>query len=719
MNSNYQDKIATKLKIQSRQVLAVQELLADGSTVPFIARYRKEITGSLDEVAITKIRDETIRMIELDKRREAVIKSITEQGKMTPELLQKIQAAEAMSTLEDLYLPFKPKKRTKATVAKEKGLEPLAQLIYKQDNTNPNSEAQKYINKKKGVETVEDALQGARDIIAEWVSEDAATRKMLRSYFWENADISSKVNERKAKSKQTTLSEASAEDVHKYRDYFDWSEPLKLIPSHRYLAIVRGEKAGFLKVTIAPAADPAITQIQRLHVKNSSQSARQVRVACMDAYERLLQPSLESEMHQMAKEKADAVAIQVFADNIRELLLAPPLGNKRVLGVDPGFRTGCKVVVLNEQGALLEYKQIFPMESAVAAAKDLKGMIDTYKIQAIAIGNGTASRETEEFVRKLGLGSSIQIVMVNESGASIYSASEVAREEFPDKDVTVRGAVSIGRRLMDPLAELVKIDPKSVGVGQYQHDVDQTKLKASLDDVVMSAVNRVGVDVNTASKQILTYVSGLGPQLAANIIKYRSEHGAFKSRSEVKKVEKMGPKKYEQAAGFLRIRGARNPLDASAVHPESYAIVEKMAKDLGVTVKDLMANADIRRKIDLDTYVSDKVGMPTLRDIMAELEKPGRDPREQFEAFQFADGIKEIEDLKVGMTIPGIITNVTAFGAFVDVGVHQDGLVHISHLADRYIKDPNEVVKVQQKVKVKVLDVDPQRRRIALSMKTA
>jgi len=708
MNINHVSNISQKLNISNRQVESVLQLLQEGSTVPFIARYRKEMTGSLDEVVITSIRDNSIKMIELDKRKEAVLKSIQEQGKLTPELEKKVQEAQSMTVLEDIYLPYKQKRRTKAIVAKEKGLEPLAQLIYKQEGIQPQTEAEKYINKEKGITTVDEALQGARDIIAEWINEDIKTRSTLRTLFLEEAIITSK---------QKIIRKDKVEEINKYKDYFEWSENLKNIPSHRLLAILRGQREGFLIVKVAPSETDAIKKIEIIHIKNNSQSARQVRIALLDSYERLLQPSLESEVLTLAKEKADTVAIKVFTDNVRELLLSPPLGEKAILAIDPGFRTGCKVVALDRYGSLLEYVQIFPMEEAVKAMSQIKELIKKYKIEAIAIGNGTASRETETFIRQIGLPSTIVIIMVNESGASIYSASDVAREEFPDKDITVRGAVSIGRRLMDPLAELVKLDPKSIGVGQYQHDVDQSKLQDSLDDAVMSVVNSVGVDLNTASKQILTYVSGLGPQIASNIIKYRNEHGPFKSRAELKKVEKMGAKKFEQSAGFLRIQNAKNILDSSAVHPERYTLVEKMAKDLGISIELLIKNEELRKKIRLENYVNEEVGLPTLRDIVSELEKPGRDPRKKFEAFQFAKDICTVDDLKIGMKLDGIVTNVTAFGAFVDIGVHQDGLVHISQLADSFIKDPNLFVKVQQQVKVKVVSIDAKLKRISLSMK--
>ncbi|MEL6558130.1 MAG: Tex family protein [Bacteroidota bacterium] len=700
--------IAGELSISSRQVQATVELLDEGGTVPFISRYRKEVTGSLDEVAIAAIRDRIEQLRELDKRKEFVLKTIKEQEKLTPELEKAIKEAETLTKVEDLYLPYKPKRKTRATQAKEKGLEPLAIEILKQGNISVEEFAEQFISKEKGVETIEEALKGARDIIAEQINEDSEIREELRELFLNTAVITSKVLTGKE------------EEGQKYKDYFDMSEKLKNIPSHRLMAMRRGEKEMILSLDIAPDSDEAQTIIDKKYISGNKPSSEQVALAAKDAYKRLLKPSLETDSRLNSKKNADGEAIKVFAENLVQLLMAAPLGQKRVLALDPGFRTGCKLVVLDEQGKLLEHTAIYPNEPQRKVAESgavVEHYVDKYKVEAIAIGNGTASRETERFVKNLKLPKNVLIVMINESGASIYSASEVAREEFPDHDVTVRGAVSIGRRLTDPLAELVKIDPKSIGVGQYQHDVDQTALKNSLDETVMSCVNRVGVELNTASKQLLTYVSGLGPSLAENIVKFRNENGAFRSREDLKNVPRLGGKAFEQAAGFIRIRGAENPLDTSAVHPESYWIVEKMAEDLSVSVTDLMTTDQVRKKIKLDQYVTDTVGLPTLRDIVEELSKPGRDPRAQFEAFSFQDGVEEISDLRPGMKLPGIVTNITKFGAFVDVGVHQDGLVHLSEMANRFISDPNEVVKVQQKVEVTVLEVDASRKRISLSMK--
>jgi protein Tex len=704
MSEKHIQQIATELQIGKNQVNSVANLLNTGATVPFIARYRKEQTGSLDEVAIMSIRDRLAALEELDSRRETILKSIKEQGKLTPELEKKINEALTLSALEDIYLPYRPKRRTRATIAKEKGLEPLAQFIFEQKHIAEEKEAEKYIDTEKEVNTIEDALSGARDIIAEWISESAEARAAMRDLFLKKAKVSSKL-----------LKGKDAEAI-KYKDYFDWSEPLDKIPSHRLLAIRRGEKEGFLSMDISPEEEDAIRILDRQFLKGS----KQVEMAIKDSYKRLLQPSIETEIRVLSKTKADEEAIRVFAENLKQLLLASPLGQKTTLAIDPGFRTGCKVVALDKQGNFKEYATIFPFErnKLQEAEHTILALCDKHKIEAIAIGNGTASRETEQFVKSLKLPKEIITVMVNESGASVYSASDVAREEFPDKDVTVRGAISIGRRLMDPLAELVKIDPKAIGVGQYQHDVDQNKLKTGLDDVVISCVNNVGVEVNTASKQLLTYVSGLGPQLAQNIIEYRKENGAFSKREELKKVPRMGDKAYEQAAGFLRIKGAKNPLDESAVHPERYDLVKTMAKDLGCEVKDLIVKPELRKQINLQKYVSENVGLPTLNDIIQELAKPGRDPREEFEIFSFDDAVHKPEDLKIGMKLKGVITNITAFGAFVDIGVHQDGLVHVSHMSDKFISNPNEVVKVQQKVEVTVVEVDLNRKRIALSMKT-
>ncbi|MES2377181.1 MAG: Tex family protein [Bacteroidota bacterium] len=707
MTTHYK-KLAAEFSIAEKQVIATVELLDGGATVPFISRYRKEVTGSLDEVQVAGIRDRIQQMRELDKRREAILNSLTEMGKLTPELQAQINAAETMVLLEDIYLPYRPKRKTRASIAREKGLQPLADLLFAQNKFDVEAEAEKYISEEKGVASLEEALGGARDIIAEHISEDVEVRTKIRGLFLEKGSFKSKV---------ITGKEATG---IKYKDYFEWEEPVKSAPSHRILAMRRGEKEEILFLDVLPPEDEAIDQLEKAFISGDNTAADQVKQAITDGYKRLLRPSMETEVRLITKKKADEEAIRVFAENARQLLLAAPLGQKRTMAVDPGFRTGCKVVCLDEQGKLLEYTAVFPHTGAgqaKEAEKTIQHLFEKYSIQAIAIGNGTAGRETELFIRKLNLPGA-EVVMVNESGASIYSASEVAREEFPDKDVTVRGAVSIGRRLMDPLAELVKIDPKSIGVGQYQHDVDQNKLQASLDDTVISAVNAVGVELNTASKQILSYVSGLGPQLAQKIVEYRDENGAFKHRDQLKKVPRLGDKAFEQAAGFLRIHNAENPLDASAVHPERYPLVAQIAKDKGCTVNDLMRDDKLRQSIPLQKYITDTVGLPTLTDIMAELAKPGRDPREKFEAFSFTEGINSITDLKAGMKLPGIVTNITAFGAFVDIGVHQDGLVHLSQIANRFIKDPNEVLKVQQQVEVTITEVDVARKRIALSMKT-
>jgi uncharacterized protein len=703
------EQIAKEFSLQIKTVKAVATLLQEGSTIPFIARYRKEMTDSMDEVMIANIRDRLEQLDELDKRREAIISSIEKQGKLTVELMQSIVAAETLAELEDIYLPFKPKRKTRASVAKEKGLEPLAQKILEQEKFDPEEFAKSFIDSEKGVANLQEALEGARDIIAEWVSENPDTRKRVRELFWSEGTLDAKVLKGKEGEGQ------------KYKDYFEWKEPIAQTPSHRLLAMRRGEKEGVLALDIFPPEEMAIGSIERQFVKSENAAGEQMKLAIKDSYKRLLRPSLETEIRMESKMKADEEAIKVFADNLKELLLAAPLGQKNVLALDPGFRTGCKVVCLDRQGKLLHHDVIYPHEPQRETARSaalIKSLCDKYEIEAVSIGNGTAGRETEAFVKAIGLNNKIVIVMVNESGASVYSASDVAREEFPDKDVTVRGAVSIGRRLMDPLAELVKIDAKSIGVGQYQHDVDQTKLKHGLDDTVMSCVNSVGVEVNTASKELLSYVSGLSPALAKNIVEYRNQNGPFKDRESLMKVARLGEKAYEQAAGFLRIQQAENPLDASSVHPERYALVQQMATDLGCGVKDLMTSAALRKQLDLQKYVSEKVGLPTLNDIIKELEKPGRDPRKEFEVFSFTDGVNSIGDLKLGMRLPGIVTNVTAFGAFVDVGVHQDGLVHISHLADKFVKDPKEVVTVQQKVMVTVVEVDVPRKRVGLSMKS-
>jgi protein Tex len=712
MNEAHIFKIAGELKVQPRQVVATAKLFAEGATVPFIARYRKEATGSLDEVAITSIRERLLGLAELDQRREAILKSLEERSLLTHELKSALGKAETVTALEDIYQPYRPKRRTRATIAKEQGLEPLADILFDQQSTaDPLAEAKAFVSAEKGVETVETALAGARDILAERVSDDARARAQLRELFWSQAIVKSKVISEKQ--------EAGA----KFKDYFDWSEPLAKIPSHRMLAIRRGESEGFLMMRITPPEDEALRLIEPIFVTSRGPAADQVRLAVEDSYKRLLGSAIEVEVRIESKKRADVEAIRVFSENLRELLLSSPLGQKNVIAIDPGFRTGCKVVCLDRQGKLLHNEVIYPTASSSGeireAAEALLGMVRKFQIEAVAIGNGTAGRETETFVRALKLPASIPIVMVNESGASIYSASEVARQEFPDQDLTVRGAVSIGRRLMDPLAELVKLDPKSIGVGQYQHDVDQMALKRSLDDVVMSCVNGVGVELNTASKQLLGYVSGLGPALAASIVAYRNEHGPFKSRTDLKCVPRLGPKAFEQAAGFLRIRDGEHPLDGSAVHPESYELVNRMTRDLSCSVKDLMRDAGLRQKIQLPKYVTEVVGLPTLTDILSELAKPGRDPRQQFEVFTFQAGVEKMEDLRPGMKLPGIVTNVTAFGAFVDIGVHQDGLVHVSQLSDRFVKDPSEVVKVHQKVMVTVTEVDLPRKRIALSMKAA
>lgn len=705
---NHYSKIASELGIREKQVSSTAALLDEGATVPFISRYRKEVTGTLDEVQVAAVRDRLQQLRDLEKRKEAIVKSIEEQGKLTDELTKKIAAAETMSLLEDIYLPYKPKRRTKGTVAKERGLEPLATLIYSQENPAPETAAKSYLDAEKDVNTIEEALQGARDIIAEWINEDAEVRKQLRHLFIEEGKFVSKVIPGKE------------QEAIKYTDYFDWEEPIKTAPSHRVLAMRRGEKELFLMLDTGPGEKEALLLIEKKILKGDNSSTDQVRLAVKDGYKRLLKPSMETEVRVFAKKKADEAAIKVFTENLRQLLLASPLGEKAVLAIDPGFRTGCKVVCLGRQGQFLQNETIYPNEpqkKTMESGALVKYMVEKHGIEAIAIGNGTASRETEAFINSLGLPKEVLVVMVNESGASIYSASEVAREEFPDFDLTVRGAVSIGRRLMDPLAELVKIDAKSIGVGQYQHDVDQNALKNSLDDTVMSCVNGVGVEVNTASKQLLTYVSGLGPSLAQHIVAYRDENGPFKSREEIKKVPRLGEKAFEQAAGFLRIRNGVNPLDGSAVHPERYGLIKLMADDMGVAVSTLIKDDQLVQKIPLEKYVGEEVGLPTLRDILEELGKPGRDPRSRFEVFRFEDGINEIKDLKIGMVLPGIVTNITQFGAFVDVGVHQDGLVHLSQLADRFIKDPNEVVSVNQKVKVTVMEVDIARKRIGLSMK--
>ncbi len=709
MNDLHITTIAEELSLDPAGVHAVAALLEQAATVPFIARYRKEATGSLDEVAVTAIRDRLGQLAELDARREAIRKSLDQNGHLDEALGARIDAAATLAELEDIYLPYRPKRRTRATVAREKGLAPLAEALFAQTGIDPQAAAGAFIDPEKEVPDAEAALAGARDIIAETISEDAAARTRLRDYFAEKAEF------------RTTVAAGKEVEGAKFKDYFDWTEPAATAPSHRILAMRRGEAEDILNLRLVPPEDGALAILNRLFVKSDAPDGMQVASAVQDGYRRLLSRSMETELRLTTKRRADAEAIAVFAENLRQLLLAPPLGPRRVMGVDPGFRTGCKTVCLDRQGKLLHHETLFLHTSEAqreASARRARAMVAEFAIEAVAVGNGTAGRETEAFFRGLDLPSEVVVVMVNESGASIYSASETARQEFPDLDLTVRGAVSIGRRLMDPLAELVKIDPKSIGVGQYQHDVDQTALKQALDDVVVSCVNAVGVDVNRASAQLLTYVSGLGPRLAANIVAHRDASGPFATREDLKSVARLGPKAFEQAAGFLRIVGGGNPLDASAVHPERYPIVAAMAADLGCQVTDLLSDADLRRRIDVHRYVTADVGLPTLNDILAELAKPGRDPRSRFEPFAFAGGVEKIEDLVVGMRLPGIVTNVTRFGAFVDVGVHQDGLVHVSQLADRFVRDPAEVVHVQQKVMVRVLEVDLARRRIALSLRS-
>ena len=705
----FSQMIAAELKLPAHRIANTLKLLQGGATIPFISRYRKEATGGLDEVQIGDIQTRYEKLCELSKRKETVLSTIEEQGKLTPELKSRISACWNATELEDIYLPFKPKRKTRAETARAKGLEPLALLLMMQKENNLAAKVRNFV--KGEVKDEEDALKGARDILAEQISEDERSRNLMRNQFQRQAIIQSKV----VKGKETE--EASA----KYRDYFDFCEPLKKCSSHRLLALRRGESEGVLKVTIFPEdEDMCNERLQRLFVRANNACAHQVEEALTDAYKRLLKPAIETEFAALSKEKADEEAIRVFAENLRQLLLAPPLGQKRVMGIDPGFRTGCKVVCLDAQGTLLHNEAIYPhppkSEYAQAARKIVK-LVEQYKIEAIAIGNGTASRETEQFVTSQRYDREVQVFVVSEDGASIYSASKTAREEFPDYDVTVRGAVSIGRRLMDPLAELVKIDAKSIGVGQYQHDVDQTKLKASLDQTVESCVNLVGVNVNTASKHLLTYVSGLGPTLAQNIVDYRTENGPFESRRQLLKVPRMGAKAYEQCAGFLRIPQAKNPLDNSAVHPESYPIVEQMAKDLNCTVADLIKDKELRSKIDLKKYVTDTVGLPTLTDILQELDKPGRDPRQKIQVFEFDKNVRTLDDLQEGMELPGIVTNITNFGCFVDIGIKENGLVHVSQLADRFVSNPADVVRIHQHVRVKVMSIDHERKRIQLTMK--
>lgn len=705
----FSQMIAAELKLPAHRIANTLKLLQGGATIPFISRYRKEATGGLDEVQIGDIQTRYEKLCELSKRKETVLSTIEEQGKLTPELKARISACWNATELEDIYLPFKPKRKTRAEAARAKGLEPLALLLMMQKENNLAAKVRNFV--KGEVKDEEDALKGARDILAEQISEDERSRNLMRNQFQRQALIQSKV----VKGKEAE--EASA----KYRDYFDFCEPLKKCSSHRLLALRRGESEGVLKVSIFPEdEDMCNERLQRLFVRANNECAHQVEEALTDAYKRLLKPAIETEFAALSKEKADEEAIRIFAENLRQLLLAPPLGQKRVMGIDPGFRTGCKVVCLDAQGTLLHNEAIYPhppkSEYAQAARKIVK-LVEQYKIEAIAIGNGTASRETEQFVTSQRYDREVQVFVVSEDGASIYSASKTAREEFPDYDVTVRGAVSIGRRLMDPLAELVKIDAKSIGVGQYQHDVDQTKLKASLDQTVESCVNLVGVNVNTASKHLLTYVSGLGPTLAQNIVDYRTENGPFESRRQLLKVPRMGAKAYEQCAGFLRIPQAKNPLDNSAVHPESYPIVEQMAKDLNCTVADLIKDKELRSKIDLKKYVTDTVGLPTLTDILQELDKPGRDPRQKIQVFEFDKNVRTLDDLQEGMELPGIVTNITNFGCFVDIGIKENGLVHVSQLADRFVSNPADVVRIHQHVRVKVMSIDHERKRIQLTMK--
>ena len=718
MNDRHIRTIASELSLSTHRVAETAALLDGGATVPFIARYRKEATGSLDEVAIAAVRDRMEQLAALDDRRASIFSSLDERGLLTDELRARIEGAETMAALEDIYLPYRPKRRTRATMARERGLEPLAALLFAQGDIDPETEAVAFVDPEKDVHTVEDALAGARDIIAEWVNEDAGARERMREYFAAHSVVAARM----VSGKET--------EGAKYRDYFNWSEPAATAPSHRILAMRRGESEGFLSFRVTPPEEGALGILDTFFVKGDTPASRQVRLAVHDSYGRLLGPSMETEIRAEMKKRADAEAIRVFAENLRQLLLAPPLGEKTVLAVDPGIRTGCKVCVLSRQGKLLHHEVIYlhvpyvcthtrgPLQSEARereAADTVRKLVRDFSVEATAVGNGTGGRETEAFLRKTV---DIPVVMVNESGASVYSASEEAREEFPDHDVTVRGAVSIGRRLMDPLAELVKIDPKSIGVGQYQHDVDQGMLRRGLDDIVAICVNRVGVELNTASPHILSYISGLGPKLARNIVAFRDNHGPFRSREELKKVTRLGEKAFEQAAGFLRIRNGAHPLDSSAVHPESYPVVHRMARDLGCTVTGLMRDESLRNRIDLSRYVTDTVGIPTLSDIMEELARPGRDPRDRFEPFSFDEGVHTIEDLRVGMKLSGIVTNVAAFGAFVDIGVHQDGLIHKSQLADRFVKDPAGVVKIGQRVTVTVVEIDLERRRISLSLRS-
>ncbi len=705
MDAKHLQIISDQLSISYKKIQNTTELLAEGATIPFIARYRKEATGSLDEVQLTEIKTQIQKLEELEKRRLSILKSIEEQGKLTDELRQKILSIYNLTELEDVYLPYKKKRKTRASVAKEKGLEPLAKAIFEQRNQNAESLASNFLTDK--VSTTDEALQGARDIIAEWINEDEKARNKVRFSFRRNATIRSKV----ARGKET--------DGAKYSDYFDFEEPLKKCPSHRLLAIRRGEEEGFLRVSIAPDEEETIYHLEKLILKGHGKSTEQVKEAIADCYKRLLSSSIETEFRNLAKEKADNEAIEVFVENLKQLLLSPPLGQKRILAIDPGFRTGCKLICLDQDGSFLHHSTIFPhppQSLEYEAIQKLETLADRYKIEALAIGNGTAGRETLAICKKCNFDNPVELFIVNESGASIYSASEIAREEFPDLDLTVRGAISIGRRLMDPLAELVKIDPKSIGVGQYQHDVNQNQLKQSLDRVVESCVNSVGINLNTASKHLLTYVSGLGPMLAQNIVNYRSENGLFQTRADLKQVTRMGEKAFEQCAGFLRIRHAKNLLDNTAVHPEAYHIVRQMASDLNASVEDLIKNAALRKQIRVENYITENIGLPTLKDILEELEKPGLDPRGEVKAFEFAN-ISSIDDLQEGMVLPGIINNITNFGAFVDIGIKESGLVHISQLSNTFVKSPADVVSLQQEVRVKVLEIDKARKRVSLSMK--
>ena len=708
MNSFLIPQIARELQLERRQVAATVALLDDGATVPFIARYRKENTATLDEVAISNIRDRLSQLRELGDRREAILSSLEKQGILTEELGQAVLSAESLAALEDVYLPFRPKRRTRAAIARGKGLAPLALYIRSQEDFDVGLAAAEYVNPDTEVKNVQDALSGARDIIAEWVSEDATARRAIRELFWDEGVFSA------------TVASGKEEAAAKYRDYFQWQEPVAGVPSHRALAMFRGEKEALLSLHIAPPVSSALAILERLFVSESTQASEQVRLAIQDRYKPLLESSMETEVRREVRLRAEEAAIRVFADNLRQLLLAPALGQRNILALDPGFRSGCKLVCLDRQGRLMHQDTVYPLlgsQGREEAASKVLLLCRQYQVEAIAVGNGTAGRETEAFLRKLDLDPQIAVVMVNESGASVYSASDAARTEFPDRDITVRGAVSIGRRLMDPLAELVKIDPKSIGVGQYQHDVDQKALRQRLDDVVASCVNSVGVELNTASGQLLSYVSGLGPRLAKAIVEYRNDNGPFASRQSLKKVPRLGPKAFEQAAGFLRIRDGDHPLDASAVHPESYRVVDAIAQDLGHSLVQMVGNAAMAHRIDPSRYIRDKVGLPTLTHIIEELARPGRDPRQEFEPFHFAQGINQIGDLTAGMKLPGVVTNVTGFGAFVDLGVHQDGLIHISRLSDGFVSNPSDIVKIQQRVWVTVLEVDLERKRIALSLR--